>query len=105
MNLPNIISDLVRAQDNFDSHKYAECFTETAIVYDEGKTHRGKTEIEKWIRAANDEYKTVMKPQSFNDDDHILTAEISGTFPGSPLILKYHFELKDSLIQSLKITD
>ena len=34
----------------------------------------------------------------------ILTAENSGTFPGSPIVLKYHFEINDGLIQSLKIT-
>lgn len=34
----------------------------------------------------------------------ILTAEISGTFDGSPVFLTYYFEIVDGLIQSLKIT-
>ncbi|WP_343539570.1 hypothetical protein [Sphingobacterium thalpophilum] len=42
MNLPNIISDLVKAQNEFDSAAYANCFTEDAEVFDEGKTHNGK---------------------------------------------------------------
>ncbi len=33
----------------------------------------------------------------------ILSAEISGTFEGSPVVLNYHFKLEDGLIQSLKI--
>lgn len=102
MNLPNIISELVKAQNEFDSAAYANCFTENAEVFDEGKTHNGKAEIENWIDKANKEYKATMKSLDYNEN--ILSAEISGTFPGSPLVLKYHFELSDGLIQSLKIT-
>lgn len=102
MNLPNIISELVKAQNEFDSAAYANCFTENAEVFDEGKTHNGKAEIENWIDKANKEYKATMKSLDYNKN--ILSAEISGTFPGSPLVLKYHFELNDGLIQSLKIT-
>lgn len=104
MNLPNIITKLVNAQNQSDSHAYADCFTDSAVVFDEGKTHNGKTEIQNWISNANSEYKTVMKPLDYNEKENILSAEISGTFPGSPLVLKYHFELNDGLIQSLKIT-
>ncbi|MCI3935762.1 nuclear transport factor 2 family protein [Chryseobacterium aahli] len=102
MNLPNIISELVKAQNEFDSAAYANCFTENAKVFDEGKTHIGKAEIENWIDKANKEYKATMK--SLDYSENILSAEISGTFPGSPLVLKYHFEFRDGLIQSLKIT-
>lgn len=45
MNLPKVITDLVKAQDNFDSTAYANCFTETTVVADEGNTYHGKTEI------------------------------------------------------------
>ncbi len=41
MNLPTVISELVKAQNNFDSAAYVRCFTETAVVFDEGKTHNG----------------------------------------------------------------
>ena len=104
MNLPNIISELVKAQNEFDSTAYADCFTENVEVFDEGKTHNGKAEIENWIDKANKEYKATMKSLDYNEKENILSTEISGTFPGSPLVLKYHFELNDGLIQSLKIT-
>ncbi|WP_080779748.1 hypothetical protein [Chryseobacterium phocaeense] len=103
MNLPDIISKLVKAQSEFDSQAYADCFTENAVVFDEGKTHNGKKEIENWIDKANNEFKTVMKLLEYNENENILSAEISGTFPGSPVFLKYHFELTDGYIQSLKI--
>lgn len=53
MNLPKVITDLVMAQDSFNSTAYADCFTETAVVFDEGKTYKGKKEIENWIDKAN----------------------------------------------------
>lgn len=104
MNLPNIITTLVNAQNQYNSHSYADCFTDNAVVFDEGKTYNGKTEIENWISEANNEYKTIMKPLNYDEKENILSAEISGTFPGSPAILKYHFKFNNGLIQSLKIT-
>jgi hypothetical protein len=93
----------VKTQNEFNSNSYADCFTENAIVFDEGKTHNGKAEIKNWIEKANNEYKASMKPLEYNENDRILSAEVSGTFPGSPAVLKYHFELENGLIQSLKI--
>ncbi|ROH97723.1 nuclear transport factor 2 family protein [Chryseobacterium daecheongense] len=104
MNLPKVIIDLIEAQNNFDSVAYSNCFTENAEVFDEGKTHNGKVEIENWIDKANKEYNAVMKPLDYNEKENILSAEASGTFPGSPIVLKYHFQLSDGYIQSLKIT-
>jgi len=37
MNLPNIISKLVKAQNEFNSKAYADCFAENAEVFDEEK--------------------------------------------------------------------
>ena len=102
-NLPGVIADLVKAQNNFDSTAYAACFTETAVVFDEGKTHKGKKEIKNWIEKANRTYKAVMQPLEYSANKQILKAEISGTFPGSPLVLNYQFEIKDEEIHSLKI--
>jgi hypothetical protein len=103
MNLPRVVSDLVEAQNNFDSGAYANCFSETAVVYDEGKTHKGKTEIKDWIDKANKEYQAVMKPIEYSETEHTLKTEVSGTFSGSPIIMTYHYGFEDGLIQSLKI--
>lgn len=103
MTLPKVITDLIAAQNNFDSSAYAHCFSETAIVFDEGKTHRGKTAIKNWIAKANETYKTVMKPMEYSEIKQTLKAEISGTFRGSPLVLTYQFEFKGRQIETLKI--
>jgi hypothetical protein len=106
MNLPDVIKDFVDAQNDFDSTAFANCFSETAIVYDEGKTHTGKTEIKTWIEKATKEYNAKTKPLSFDSDAKkgYLKAEVSGTFPGSPLVLTYNFEFDGGYIGSLKIS-
>ena len=104
MNLPTVVADLVEAQAQFDSRAYANCFTESAVVFDEGKHYHGKQEIQNWIEKANNEYKISMKPLKYSEVDQTLNAEISGNFPGSPITLTYHYEFDDERIQSLKIT-
>jgi len=106
MNLPKVITDLIKAQNSFDSVANANCFSETAVAFDEGKTHKGRKEIEQWIADANDRYQSIMKPVSFeeNETESILKAEVLGNFPGSPIVLSYHLEMAGEQIQSLKIT-
>jgi len=103
MNLPNVVTELIKAQNNFDSTAYANCFTERAIVFDEGKTHNGRKEIENWIEKANRAYQATMKPLEYSAIEQTLKTEVSGTFSGSPITLTYHYEFEDGLIQSLKI--
>jgi len=104
MNLPQVIADLVKAQNNFDNVAYANCFSETAVVLDEGKTHNGKLEIQEWIKKANEEYQALVRPLEYSTTEEILKAEVLGNFPGSPIVLSYHLRLKDGLIESLRIT-
>jgi len=106
MNLPKVVSDLVKTQNSFDSVAYANCFSETAVVYDEGKTHKGRKEIERWIADANERYEATMQPVSFEEKEteSILKVEASGKFDGSPIVLSYHLGIANELIQSLKIT-
>lgn len=66
-NLPAVIEDLVIAQNNFNSTAYADCFDETAVVFDEGKTHKGEKEIKHWIEEANKKYRATMKPVEYSE--------------------------------------
>lgn len=107
MNLPEVITDLVNAQNSFDSIAYANCFAENAVVFDEGKTHNGRMEIHDWIVASNEKYRSVMKPLEYtnNGTTSVLSAECFGSFPGSPITLKFHFNIAQGRIQHLKITE
>ena len=103
MNLPTVITNLVTAQNNFDSLAYSNCFSQNAVVFDEGHTHTGRKEIEHWIADSNERYKATMKPVSFDETESLLKAEVSGNFPGSPLVLSYQLDIQNGEIQSLKI--
>ena len=107
MNLPKVVADLIKAQNEFDAAAYASLFSETAEVFDEGETHSGRREIERWIDHSNKNYQSVMKPLEYTENGtaSILTAACSGTFPGSPITLKFHFDIVDGQIQHLKVTD
>jgi len=106
MELPKVVKRFVETQNNYDSKAYTECFTESAIVHDEGKVHTGREEIFQWIEQANEAYQSSMEPVKYEESGSggILTARVSGTFPGSPIVLQFHLGLKNDLIDSLKVT-
>jgi hypothetical protein len=106
MNLHKVIARLIAAQNSHDSLAYVECFSASAIVHDEGKTHKGKAEIRQWIERSDREYHTELKPLNYEETatGNLLTAEVSGNFPGSPAILQFHFGLEQGLISALRIT-
>lgn len=107
MNVPTVITALVEAQNKYNSADYGNCFSETAIVFDEGGVYTGREAIQQWFEKANEKYRTVMAPLTFTTTGSqcVLTARISGTFAGSPIVLNYTFEIDNDLIQTLKIAD
>ena len=67
MNLHKVIARLIAAQNSHDSLAYVECFSASAIVHDEGKTHKGKAEIRQWIERSDREYHTELKPLNYEE--------------------------------------
>ncbi|MFA6057695.1 MAG: nuclear transport factor 2 family protein [Taibaiella sp.] len=106
MKLPSIISELLLATANFDSEKYADCFSQTAVVLDEGETYSGRDAIRKWNDVTNEKYSAKLEPVAYvaDGDTGIMTTKVSGNFDGSPIILKYHFVFNGEKIGHLKIT-
>ena len=103
MNLPKVVGDLVSAQNSFDSVAYAKCFSETAVVFDEGKTHTGRNAIQQWIDKANKAYGASMEPLEYSAEHQTLKTKVTGNFPGSPITMTYHYDFEDGLIKALKI--
>jgi hypothetical protein len=106
MNLPTSVKSLIQAQERHDGDAYAKNFLPDAKVFDEGRTHEGHDEIRQWIQRANAKYKTVMEPVEYRETSSggILKAKITGSFEGSPAVLKYYFNFRENLISSLEIT-
>jgi hypothetical protein len=106
MYLPEIVKKLLHAQTEFDSTAYANCFADTAVVFDEEKSYTGKEAIKQWNESTNNKYRTVLEPIEHQQDGSkaVLTARVSGTFDGSPVLLDHHFEIENELVISLTIT-
>ena len=105
MKLPPLIQQYIEASNAHDAKSILGCFADDAVVRDENATHRGKIEIERWITTTIEKYKFQFKPLSFQERDNetVVSVEISGTFPGSPVTLDYHFSLTNDKIASLTI--
>jgi len=83
----------------------AGCFTKQAVVRDEGQTYTGLAAIEAWKTSASATYTYTVEPLRLERKDgrHVVTGRVSGNFPGSPVELRYVFELEHRKISFLEI--
>ena len=100
-----IVQSYIDASNSHDVKLILSSFAEDAVVRDENATHRGKIDIERWIRTTIEKYKFQFKPLSAEERENktIVAVQISGTFPGSPVTLDYHFTIANEKISSLTI--
>jgi len=105
VSLPKPVADYVVAKNAHDPDAVARAFVAGGVVHDEGKVHRGQSEIVEWARDAMNRYRMTMTPLSVDGKDgkSLLTARVEGNFPGSPIELKFSFELSGEGIRSLKV--
>lgn len=105
MNLPPVIQSYIAASNAHDVKAIMDCFAADAVVRDENATRHGKIEIRRWATETIQKYKFQFKPLSADERDAetILSVEVSGSFPGSPVALEYHFTIANDKIQSLTI--
>lgn len=89
-----------------DPESVAQCFIENAIVKDEQHTYNGRAAITQWKRNSSTKYQYTSEPfaSEENEEKTIITSRLIGNFPGSPLNLRYFFELEGDKIASLAIT-
>jgi uncharacterized protein (TIGR02246 family) len=105
IDLPKAIAGYFAADDTKDAERVAHCFTETAVVTDEGETHSGRDAIQAWKASSSTKYSYTVEPFSIAaDGDHIVvTSHLAGDFPGSPVDLRYVFALDGDKIAELEI--
>src|ERR1700731_267877 len=96
INLPRIIQEYIDAKNAHDVGSIISCFSDDALVRDEEKDFRGKKMIEGWIVKTIEKYKFQFKPLSAKSDDAkvVVSIEVSGPFPGSPVSPDYHFTIE-----------
>jgi ketosteroid isomerase-like protein len=103
--LPHIIKKYVDASNQHDVKSILSCFSDNALVHDEGADLHGNKAIEGWIVKTIEKYKFHFKPLGIkaSNNDSVVTVEVSGTFEGSPVTLDYHFTIQNDKILSLTI--
>lgn len=103
--LPHIIKKYVDASNRHDVKSILSCFSDNALVHDEGAELHGNKAIEGWIVKTIEKYKFHFKPLGIkaSGSDSVVTVEVSGTFEGSPVTLDYRFTIRNDKIFSLTI--
>ena len=104
LDLPKPIAAYFTA-DTGDSEAVAQCFTKNAVVKDEGHTYHGRAAIKQWKSDASAKYQYTSEPIACDRKDGkiIVTSQLVGNFPGSPVNLRFFFELEGDKIASLEI--
>ena len=100
-----IIQSYVDASNAHDVNSILACFADDVVVRDENATRRGKIDIERWASETIDKYKFHFRPLSaeHRTDETVVSIEVSGSFPGSPVTLDYRFSVVNEKISSLII--
>jgi hypothetical protein len=104
LDLPESIAAYFTA-DQGDSDAVSQCFTENAVVKDEGRTYNGRAAIKKWKADASTKYRYTSELLACERKDGrtVVTSRLTGNFPGSPVNLRFFFELEGDKIASLEI--
>ncbi|HTF54914.1 MAG TPA: nuclear transport factor 2 family protein [Pseudonocardia sp.] len=103
--LPTPVATYLAAKIDRDATVILACFTEDALVHDEGRDHRGQAAIKAWLGDLASKYTltyTVLGADRW-DTAAAVRVEVAGNFPGSPVTLHQHFSLSGDRIAALTI--
>jgi hypothetical protein len=102
--LPPVIAAFFHAHNTGETANFNQLFTGDAVVTDEAHEYRGAA-IKAWIDRAIVKYKPVADVTDLTEvsEQTIATAQVTGSFPGSPAQIRYKFTLKNGKIAALAI--
>ncbi|MFC4017742.1 nuclear transport factor 2 family protein [Micromonospora sp. GCM10011542] len=104
--VPPVIDRYFRAVNDNDLDAFVACFAENASVADEERLYEGRAPIRSWRERTMAAYAYTAEPVRVTPqagDSYQVVARVSGSFPGSPVELRYRFTLRDDLIGALDI--
>lgn len=103
--LPPAIADFFATENGKDPASLTACFSPDAVVHDESNEYRGSDAIAAWRLDTQAKTPFTSRPLNLRDDDDtfLVSAEVSGSFPNSPIILEHRFRLVDGCIAALDI--
>jgi hypothetical protein len=105
MNLPEPLAAYFAAKNRKDIDAMLVPFAAQATVRDEGHERSGHAAIHEWMEGTTKKYAVTVEPTAIaaEEDRTVVTARVSGNFPGSPTELRYKFTLGAGKIARLEI--
>jgi hypothetical protein len=105
LQLPQAIDLYVKVENSGDTEALSNCFANDATVRDEGHTYIGLDAIKKWKAHTKKRYNHIIHPLavSHREGKTILTARLTGNFPGSPVTLQFSFVIEAGKIVALQV--
>jgi ketosteroid isomerase-like protein len=105
MKLPIAVAEYFAAVNTDGADRVAVCFAKDAAVRDEGRVICGSSAVRAWAEETRRKYRYQAEVVKVEEkvDRTIVTAHLTGDFPGSPIDLQYRFKLSDSKIIALEI--
>ncbi|MBX9840872.1 MAG: nuclear transport factor 2 family protein [Xanthobacteraceae bacterium] len=103
--LPAPLDIYFTSENAHDPGGIDRCFAPNATVRDEKRTIAGRAAIRNWRTETGERYRHTVEPLAWDERDGkiIVTARISGQFPGSPINLDHIFVVEAGMIESLEI--
>jgi hypothetical protein len=105
LQLPEPIERFIASENTHGCEAIEECFVPDATVRDEGRTRTGLNEIAAWRRETKARYRHTVKALAVANraGKTVVTTELTGDFPGSPVTIDFVFQLNGDRIVSLQI--
>ncbi|AFH62769.1 nuclear transport factor 2 family protein [Paenibacillus caseinilyticus] len=107
--LPQVIEEFIAASNKPDPEAYVDCFSEDAMVLDEGKEWVGKTAIKKWSDEHHFGANVTLDPQKYrqHEAETMVVFKVDGDFDKTglpnPLYLDFYFHIRNHKINQLVI--
>jgi hypothetical protein len=105
MQVPELLAGYVAAQNARSIDAMLAYFTDDAVVRDERREYRGTSSIRGWMEETTAKYHPTLEMLDVHtaSEEVRLRVSVSGTFPGSPIQLRYDFTLDRDRIARLEI--
>ena len=103
--LPAAVAAYLAAANTDDADAIAACFAPQGRVHDEKQDHVGRGAIRDWAADTRRRYRFRAEVLDARDapGETVVSARLTGTFPGSPVELTYRFSVAPDGITSLRI--
>jgi ketosteroid isomerase-like protein len=99
------IAAYFETRNAFDVEAILAPFHDDAIVIDEDQEYRGRAAIRAWVEETTRKYHAKVEPKAAQgtNGEFVVSALVSGDFPGSPILLDHAFTLSGQKIARLEI--